>query len=109
MDANGIIPAYAERGILAGSQTTAWETGDSEMGFPLRLASRARADTSFWIRTGKHTDEFAAKGIFSGIANAVWLDRVQVGRRRKVEELQEYVARELTARASGLLQRLPRA
>ena len=56
MDANGIIPAYAN-GEFWPLADDGLETGDSEMG-SLRLASRARADTSFGY-TRENTDKFA--------------------------------------------------
>src|SRR5256885_3863733 len=94
MDADGIIPAHAngEFRPLADDRLAA---GDSDMG-SLRLASWARADTSFGYAR-ENTDEFARRN-FPSIAKRR-AGSCAGGRRRKVEELQEYVAR-LTACAS---------
>src|SRR5205823_6661217 len=88
MDTNGIIPAHAngEFRPLADDRLAA---GDSDMG-SLRLASWARADTSFGYAR-ENTDEFARRN-FSGVA-ARRAGSCAGGGRRKVEELQEYVAR----------------
>src|SRR5256885_1115296 len=95
MDANGIIPAHAN-GEFRPHADDGMETGDGEMG-SLRLASRARADTSFGYAR-ENPDKLARRN-FPGIA-ARRARSCAGGRRRKVEELQEYVARR-TARASA--------
>lgn len=88
MDADGIIPAHAngEFRPLADDRMAA---SDSEMG-SLRLASWARADTSFGYAR-ENTDEFARRN-FSSIATRRAGSCAGRGR-RKVEELQELVAR----------------
>jgi len=107
MDANGIIPAYANGGILAARRRPALETGDQRDGF--RSGSQVGLVPTHPLDTHGKTPTNLREGIFSRYRKRGVLDRVQVADGRKVEELSRIRRARLTARASVCCRRLPRA